>query len=341
MTDRIAPSSKALSEALVLSEEILRNIELSETSLTSIALKTGRLARLLNDVDMQMIMVYEAGGYPVEENGIPPEAWRLSEVAGRRFGIKDDKTGKTNYYAYTSSIGQLEDELRIAESSLAAARDPDVSVSSANPYQTVWSPVGNFLERKTIRESLMLSSARLASRRAMIHQYLVAKHYELKLSGIAEDIFARTRARVDMTIGSLVPDAVKRLSAVYENLQSDNPENWSNAVHSCRRLLEGLADAVFPATDEVRRKMVDGREIEIKLGKPNYINRILAFVEDRASSQRYAELVGSHISFLGDRLDAVFRAAQKGSHTTIVSQGEADRFVVYTYLLLGDVLSLT
>ena len=43
---------------------------------------------------------------------------------------------------------------------------------------------------------------------------------------------------------------------------------------------------------------------------------------------------------MGERVDSVFRAAQKGSHSTIVTQAEADRYVVYTYLIVGDILTL-
>jgi hypothetical protein len=35
----------------------------------------------------------------------------------------------------------------------------------------------------------------------------------------------------------------------------------------------------------------------------------------------------------------VFRAAQKGSHA-VVGREEANRYVVYTYMLVGDLLSL-
>ncbi len=44
----IPPTPKALEEALSLSGEILKDIELSSLSLAKIALKTSRLARLLN-----------------------------------------------------------------------------------------------------------------------------------------------------------------------------------------------------------------------------------------------------------------------------------------------------
>lgn len=37
---------------------------------------------------------------------------------------------------------------------------------------------------------------------------------------------------------------------------------------------------------------------------------------------------------------SMFKAAQKGSHDTIVSREEADRYVIYTYLIVGDILSL-
>ena len=43
-----------LEQALQLSEEILSNIELNEISLSNIALKTSRLARLLDDFENQL-----------------------------------------------------------------------------------------------------------------------------------------------------------------------------------------------------------------------------------------------------------------------------------------------
>jgi hypothetical protein len=339
MSDLIPPSRQALTEALSLSSEILRNVELSELPLANIVLKASRLARLLNEFDIQKIMEYEAGGYPSIPTGVTAEVWRLGIAAGRKYEILDPKTNKSNPYMYLESIGELEEQLQITEASLAAARDPDVSISSANPHQYVWSPTGNFVERNTIRQAVTQAAQRLGSRRTLIYQYALRKHYELKFSSIADDVFGRIRERVDATIGQTIPDAVHRLSAIYENLRSENPEDWSNAVHSCRRLLQDLADALFPPTNE-RVVEIKGETRRVKLDKDHYINRIIAFVSDASASRRFQDLVGSHLSFLGDRLDSVFLAAQKGSHSTIVSREEADRYVVYTYLLLGDILSL-
>lgn len=337
--DNIPPNRKSLEEALGLSEEILKNMELSEVSLTNIALKTCRLARLLNDSNVQKIMEYEASGYPSIPNGLSPDIYQLAILADREFQLKDAKSGQIKNYVYLESIEELEYQIKIAEKALDAAKDRDVSISSANPYQTVITPVGNLFERQQIRDSTSRAAKRLSSRRAIIYRYVLRKHYELKFSGIAEDIFSRIRERVDSAIGNFVPNAINKLSATYDNLLSDNPEDWANAVHSCRRILQDLADAIFAPTED-RKIKIGHEEKTIKLGKVNYINRIIAYVTDHSKSERFAEIVGSHISFLGDRLDSVFKASQKGSHTEIVSREEADRYVVYTYLIIGDVLSL-
>ncbi len=60
MSEVIPPSKEAFNEALNLSNQIIQNIELSQLSLINIALKTIRLARLLNDFNMVKILRYEA-----------------------------------------------------------------------------------------------------------------------------------------------------------------------------------------------------------------------------------------------------------------------------------------
>jgi hypothetical protein len=156
---------------------------------------------------------------------------------------------------------------------------------------------------------------------------------------ISGDVFSRQRERVDASLGKYVPKTIKQFSAVYDNLRSNNSEDWSNAVHSCRRVLQELADSIYPPTESIT-KVIDGKERNIRLGKEQYINRLIAFCESKSGSKRFNEVVGSSLSFMGERLDAVFAAAQKGSHSDIVSREEADRYVVYTYLIVGDVLSL-
>lgn len=328
-----------LQEAFKLSEEILRNIELGEVALTNIALKAVRLARLLNDSEVQQIMRYEASGYPTTPTGVPSDVFGLAQKANRGYKEKNVKTGNIDDYVYLESIEELEHNTKLVEISLKAAQDPDVSVSSANPSQTVWSPLGNAFERNKIREDTRIAAKRLSSRRTLIYDYVLTKHYELKYSDIADDIFSRVRQRVDSAIGETVPDAINKLSAIYDNLRSTNPEDWSNAAHGCRRVLQDLADAVYPARED--KVIQEGEKPKhIKLGTDQYINRLIAYIEEHSTSKTFQEIVGSHLSFIGDRLDSLFRISQKGSHSSILTREEADRCVIYTYLILGDILSL-
>ena len=150
---------------------------------------------------------------------------------------------------------------------------------------------------------------RLAERRSVIHGYVLRKHHELRFSGIADDIFSRIRERVDTSIGNTIPESVQKLSAIHDNLRSENTEDWSNAVHSCRRILKDLADVVFPPQKEDRIKTIKGKKITFNLGKEQYVNRLIAFIEDHSSSQQFKHIVGSHLSFIGERLDSIVQAA--------------------------------
>jgi len=204
----VPPTQEALGEALRLSEEIVRNLELNELPLADITLKASRLARLLNDWDMQAIMQYEVAGYPAKADGIPPDIWKLGVRAGRQYQHKETITAKVVEVMYTDSIAALEAQIRSSEASLTAAKDPDVSLTSANRLQVVQTPLGNFYERNNIRASLNLASTRLSGRKNFVYQYTSGKYYQLKFSGIASSVFERIRARVDLDLGRCRPTRV-------------------------------------------------------------------------------------------------------------------------------------
>jgi hypothetical protein len=339
MEDKVPPTPEALEEALSLSAQILKEIELSDISLAKIALKASRLARILNHTDAQQVFLHEASGYLSTLDGVPPETWRLAEMAGRTYQDKDPNSKDIRTVAYLESIEQLEEQITAAKIGLEAAKDRDVSVSSANPNQWVMPPAGNVLERQGLHQCILTATQRLSSRRVLIYDYAMRRFYELKFSGVAQDVFSRTREEVDYRIGKYVPTAVQKFTAVHDNLKSENPEDWSNAVHSCRRILQDLSDVIFPPQTEDRIVSGSGKEKRIKLGQDQYINRLVCFVQDHSQSSRFNDLVGSHLGFLGDRLDAVFSVAQKGSHGN-VNQEEAHRYVIYTYMVVGDILGL-
>ena len=332
-------STPVLSEAESLCEDILRDIELSQAKLSLVVLKASRLARLLNDFESLRVFEFESTGYPSEPGGIRPDIFELGKKSGRTFYRAATDSEPSELVIYTESIERLEQTLETGNISIHAAQDPNLSISSANQYQMVRPPKGNARERGSIRIGMANASQKLASRRAFIYNYATRRYYELKFSGVADDVFGRIRAAVDAAIGTAIPEGTRMFSAVYSNLLSENPEDWANAAHGCRRVLHELADTLFPPQEETRSRSVNEKDTEIKLGSNHYINRLLAYVEDSSASDRFTELVGSNLSYMGARLDALFRAANKGSHA-VVTKEEANRCVIYTYMLVGDILSL-
>ena len=64
-----------------------------------------------------------------------------------------------------------------------------------------------------------------------------------------DSIFSQFRKEADEKLETLAPSILGKLTSVYDNLGSENPEDWANAVHSCRRILVDLADALYPPKD--------------------------------------------------------------------------------------------
>ncbi len=172
-----------------------------------------------------------------------------------------------------------------------------------------------------------------------VHFYVTNSYYELKLGAIPKDIFEKTYVRVDKKIVEIVPEAAQKFVSVFDNLRSTNIEDWSNAVHSLRRILKDLADILYPPLTSGLLEIDRGGK-KIKVGSEEYINRLMIYVEDKAGSTRFKEIVGSHLRFLGDRLDSIYNASCKGSHDEISSIEEAERYIIYTYMIIGDILLL-
>lgn len=322
----IPVNTKTLEEALTLSEEILTAIELETASLSSCMLKASRLARLLNDFEYQQIFMYENGGYPTKAKGVDRKIWQLCIKANRTYEEIIDKDSKTiKEKANLLSVMYQEEYLRTLKDALQLVAG-DNAISSR--------------ERVSKQNAIATTINFLVKRKSFLHEYVSNKYYELKYSKVSTDIFSRTRLMVDEHIGKIVPDAMKQFASVYENLTSENTEDWSNAVHSCRRILQNTADVLYPARDDKVIKLPNGKEKTIKLGVENYINRLVAYVEEHTDSDSFKKIVGSNISYLGERLDAIYNAANKGTHDTITTKEEADRYVIYTYLIIGDILSL-
>lgn len=331
-------NSARIKECTELSSEILKNFELSELPVSNIILKCLRLCRLLGDEDGILLFSYESSGYPKERDGLlNPETWRIAGIAGRRYTKIEKKDGvsSTQEYANTTLLARIEELIKTQKVRLSASADPDVSVSSANPNQMVFAPTGNMRERTVVVSSIAENQDWLQRIQGHLYAYILQIYNRLAYGNIIEDTFTKARLAVNDRLTSLCPKSIGKFVSVYENMDSENPEDWANAVHSCRRILLDLADALYPPQKD---PILIGKK-EILLGHDQYINRLVQFISCKEGSQTYFNVVGSDLRSIGERLDAINDAVCKGTHVN-VSKDEASRYIIHTYLLVSDIISL-
>lgn len=311
-------------EALVLSDELLDDIELHRLSPIDAARKCSRLARLLDDAEAMAWLQYETGGFP--SGGLDAQASKSATRSGRL--AKPGEDGKPRYW--TASLGQLSLDV---ESGLALINSLTGTPSGE------WAPTveaSRFNERRAMRKTITDSQTILDRVVGAIHVYVQTRYQELRFGSAVETAFEVLRSEVDEEISRLVPDALPMLSGALENATSDNPEHWAGAAATCRRLLKVVADSLRPP----------GPPVTIKSGKPvemtdaNYINRLIDWIGAQADSETLAAMIGADLRYLGDRLDAADRAGHKGAHSNI-GRVDASRYITGTYLFLGDVLRLS
>jgi len=98
------------------------------------------------------------------------------------------------------------------------------------------------------------------------HQYASDLYNEVKFSDTVSNCFYILKIEVDDRLLDLNPEIAEQLMLAFKAVSSNKKEEWSHALTSCRRLLEGLADELLPATD----KKIHGRILK----QSQYINRL-------------------------------------------------------------------
>ncbi|RZG97376.1 ComEA family DNA-binding protein [Acinetobacter pittii] len=160
-------------------------------------------------------------------------------------------------------------------------------------------------------------------------KYLTELHEKLKFSGTITSSFDVLKNAVDDRLLDLDPEIAEQLMLAFKSVSSSNKEEWSHALTTCRRLLESLADKLYPANDLVIGKRT--------FKQSQFVNRLWQFMNDSIESESNRDLAQTHVNFLGSWLEKTNKLTNKGVHDD-VSQLEATKAVFHLYLMLADLL---
>lgn len=161
------------------------------------------------------------------------------------------------------------------------------------------------------------------------HYYLSELHNKLKFSGTVTSSFDLLKNAVDNRLLDLDPEIAEQLMLAFKSVSSNSKEEWSQALTTCRRLLESLADKLYPPTDE----KINDRTFN----QGQYLNRLWRFMDISIESKSNKEMAKTHVDYLGSWLSAEYALACKGVHAE-VTQIEATKAVFHIYLMLSDLL---
>jgi hypothetical protein len=312
---------------VVLAQEILDDIELSRMHPVQIVLKATRLARITDNSDILKWLQYETRGFSNDEVGR-----RYMGLTGRWINA-DQNSG---YW------GSLAENLAAMESSQAKIQSINTSnihwaPTSANPYERVtdgFTKIESHMRSLSIeRTALGTFIQKVAGIRSkvlgLIHDFTSKVYYERKFSAVAESIFDKYKIQLDMRLQSISDDVLKKIPAVYERLGEGDEEAISQALNSCRRIIDTFADAIFPPQNETME--MDGNQV--KLGSSNHLNRLNAYIRTRVTSTSRRTKFRQTLTNLYDRVSA-------GVHKDVTGE-EAKALFIQTLVCLGEILSLS
>ncbi|MBE6808940.1 MAG: hypothetical protein E7524_05655 [Ruminococcaceae bacterium] len=325
-------------QALETCEKILTGIELGTLTTSSMLMMCLRVARLTNDTDAIEWLEYENSGYPQDEDGyILSRAWKIGWKHGRGYFNKEKEK-----LIFTDLSSELEGRILSKRGALNNYSTSGASVSGEYAYVAMGNLTRTVSDAtNSLLRNIAKDEKNLALLKAQYYDYASKKHIELSFSSTTADVFSVYREKVDSYFSKLPSDIISKLRAIDDKINSNNPELYSQALTTCRRLFGDVADELFkinfPNYTEKMYETKSGKEIDVS--GEHYKNKLSAVIEKLQDKSANKCLIGSNILYLIDRMDTLNDLQCKGVHNEI-SKEDAMQCIIHTYICLGDILSL-
>lgn len=348
-------SSGRIQEIIKISDEVLADLEAGTVPLEHIIPKCLRVARLRNDFDAIKWFTLELNGYRQSDilPDISTQDIRQAIIrSGRGYTKKDEQTGEEQEFYWSQSVTEIEATVQSQQEYLKNLRTPESfqpavnktsssneifgSSSSEQVIETLGSVLLNIERQKnSILADIKWGKSLLSKIRAHIYNYVLDVNFQVKFENVTESIFQETKEHVDAQLALICPDAIKKFVAAYGRLSSDNPEEWSQAMSSCRNVLKEFADHVFPA----RKKLYKKRNGEtLRVTDKDSKNRLLAFIDINTTGDKN-KFLSSRASDLENRLHTLHDLLSRGTHAGL-NITDVRMLVLDTYFLIGSLLGL-
>lgn len=306
-------STQSRSEHILeLARELLDDIELSRTSAESLVLKASRLARWVGSDEIRYWLKLEMGGY----NSSNEISRKYMSITGRWTDIEKN-------HGYWGPLAQQEASIAAEKAKLSALRTPDssgewASVAIANVTNAMNQTASNISRLSAIKSRVL----------AQLHAFVSEVYYEKEFDSLSESIFERYKSAVDTLIADSCGEVLEKIPSVMSRLSEGDEESISQALVTCRRIIEAFADSIFPPSDQTIE--IGGNTLKLDASK--HQNRINAYVHQHVQSQSRKQKIRQNLANLFDRVST-------GVHNDVTAE-EANSLFLNVYLFLGEILHI-
>lgn len=313
-------------KAIAILDDVLGNFDNPKISLQAIIQKLNRAGKLLEESDLIIWTEIQFGNF---DYIVPLKKWIEYYVEYNQEKTSENKKKFDEIQKRIEGLG-IKPAITITNEELTVKSYE--SGGGFNNIGFIENKYNDFVKSKTANDGTYYKSnllSTISTVKSIAYQKASFYHKKYVFESLPESNFEVLKDKIENSLLDLNLELVELLMLSFKSVSSTKQEEWSQALLSCRRFLEKLADVLYPATDEE----INGR----KLNKENYINRLWAFMDKQIKSESNREIAKKHVDYIGSYLQNVYRFTNKGIHAT-TNRFESIKTVMHVYLLTADIL---
>ena len=320
-------TTKATTEAIELLKESLKELESQKGSILTAVQKLSRVSKIIDNNDIYVWCEIQLGN---EDYTFPLKQYKDALI--KSFENETDEVTKSNFKKAKTELDNLgltgdihypfeEIKVKLYQSGGEYLNIGFIEETYADLIRTKKGNDGTYYKNPLYNH--------LSYIRKSAHNKISLLYNKLAYANTPQTSFDILKTEIDDKLFDLNPELAEQLMLAFKGVVTNNPEEWSHSLTTCRRFLKKLADILFPP----RVEKVNGRSV----GEEQYINRIWLFMDNAIESKSNSALAKAHVDFLGSYLQSLYNVSCKGVHAEL-NQIEALKAVFHTYLMVADIL---
>ena len=325
-----------IDDALIIAKNTRAKLLAEKISLLAALQNCKTICRYLDRLDNNEWIDYELHGYPDSLSGTENGNHELPiyrivyqvffDECGREVSVRNSELAHTlGKIRLGNSIAEI---LQYKTSGMKLPSSPGLEVLNSQEFKSDYDIPSNAPCVLYGRISSGQIAKIIMAVQDKTYEFLDNIILELEYGSIPERIFETIRKEIDEKFMDRCPDAIKKLIFIYEELKTNNNVVYSQIASTCRQIIKDVADSLYPPEPQSNKN-----DNGIKLTEDKYLNRLTTAISSNTERKTFRAMAEYTIRFL----HAINDYASKGDHGTF-QKSDAVRCVVYTYILLGDIL---